>query len=77
MFGIFQGDIETISKDAAEEVPEVEQEARVLKRSRFTRLPVVDNDGRLVGVLNTVLRLVCSFSDLALGVHNFVARLGQ
>ena len=29
----------------------------VLKRSRFTRLPVVDNDGRLVGVLNTVRAL--------------------
>lgn len=34
-----------------------ESRRRVLKRSRFTRLPVVDNDGRLVGVLNTVRAL--------------------
>jgi putative hemolysin len=36
---------------------EPESRRRVLKRSRFTRLPVVDNDGRLVGVLNTVRAL--------------------
>ena len=34
-----------------------EARRRVLKRSRFTRLPVVDNNGRLVGVLNTLRAL--------------------
>ena len=34
-----------------------EARRRVLKRSRFTRLPVVGNNGRLVGVLNTLRAL--------------------